>query len=405
VTSHRSLLWQHDFARVWWSGLISWTGNRALFVALPVHTYVQTHSTLATATVVMAGALPAVVVGPLAGVLVDRLPYRPMLVWTNVALALIVLTFLLVPGAPWWALALIGLVQSAVGQLLGPAEHALLPLLVEEDRLGEANSLNAANGSLARLIGPVLGGALLGTFSFGVVVVVDGLTYLLAAGLLAGVREPLRTRAPSGGVRSIWGQWRGGLAVVRAHPGLQAVFLVVAVVGFGEGFISTLMAPFVQEVLGGNARALGLIFSAQAVGGLLGALVAARVADRLGALRLLAVGALGSGALLLVIFNYALLYRAVWPAVVLTALAGLPFALFATAQGLALQQDSPPEARGRVFSACFALVGLTALLGMGVSGALGEPFGPLVINADALTYLLGAALAWRAVRSGRQGAP
>jgi len=400
VTSHRSLLWHHDFARVWWSGLISWTGNGALFVALPVHTYVQTHSTLATATVVMAGALPAVMVGPLAGVLVDRLPYRPMLVWTNVALALIVLTFLLVPGAPWWTLALIGLVQSAVGQLLGPAEHALLPLLVEEDRLGEANSLNAANGSLARLIGPALGGALLGTFSFGVVVVVDGLTYLLAAGLLAGVREPLRTRAPSGGVRSIWGQWRGGLAVVRAHPTLRAVFLVVAVVGFGEGFISTLMAPFVQEVLGGNARALGLIFSAQAVGGLLGALVAARVADRLGALRLLAVGALGSGALLLVIFNYALLYRAVWPAVVLTALAGLPFALFATAQGLALQQDSPPEARGRVFSACFALVGLTALLGMGVSGALGEPFGPLVINADALTYLLGAALAWQAVRSG-----
>jgi MFS family permease len=391
--ARRSLLFESGFLRVWLSGLISWLGNGALFIALPVQVYSQTNSALITALVVMAGALPGVTVGQFAGVVVDRSEHRHVLVLTNLTLSLITLGFLFTAQAAWWVFVLVSLLHSSVGQFLGPAEHALLPALVGPERLGEANGLNALNGNLARLLGPVLGGVLLSRLGFAAVIVFDALTYLVAAGLLLGVVSPVTLRPPER--PAFLTAWRSGLEVVRSSVLLRMICLVGAVVGFGEGFISTLMAPFVQTVLGGDGGALGLIMSAQALGGLVGAALVGRLADDWSALKLLAVGALGSGLLLLVYFNYALLYPAIWPAVAITALAGVPFAVFGTAQTLGLQRASPPELRGRVFSLCFGLVGLSQLVGMGVSGVLGESVGVLVINLDALTYLIAAGLALR----------
>ena len=71
---------------VWWAGLVSWTGNYTLFVALPVYVYHETNSTLATALSVMANALPAILVGQVAGVLVDRWNYRRTMLVANLLL-------------------------------------------------------------------------------------------------------------------------------------------------------------------------------------------------------------------------------------------------------------------------------------------------------------------------------
>jgi len=137
------LLRNRNFMLMWWAGLVSWIGNYMLFIALPVYVYNETGSTLTTSLSVMAGALPMIVVGQLAGVLVDRWDYRRTLVGVT-------LLFLTVLSAPWWLVIPIAFLQSSVGQFIGPAENALLPTLVDEARLGAANSLNALNNNLAR---------------------------------------------------------------------------------------------------------------------------------------------------------------------------------------------------------------------------------------------------------------
>ncbi len=394
----RPLLLDANFSRVWWSGLISGVGNGALFIALPAYVYGETASTLVTGAVVVAGALPSTLVGQFAGVLVDRLDYRRVLIWANLALSVVTLAYLLSGDADWRLLAAINFLASSIGQFLGPAENALLPTLVSSQRLGEANSYNALNNSLARLTGPALGGLVLARFGFHEVIILDAVTYLVATLLVAGVQAPTVSRPQASKRVEFVREWREGLAVVTAHPTLRLLFVVVAIVAFGEGFISTLMAPFVATVLGGDGQTLGLIMSVQAVGGLIGAWVMARVADRYSALTLLAWGGLGSGALLVAYFNYALVFPVVWPALVLTAIAGIPFAVFGTAQNLGLQRASPANLRGRVFSACFGLMGLTQLAGMGLSGVLGDRVGVLVINVDAVTYLLAGAVALLVVR-------
>ncbi len=402
----RHPLWQllrnGDFVLVWWAGLISGAGNYALFVALPVYVYNETSSTLATGISLMASALPTIVVGQVAGVFVDRWSYKRTMLFANLALGGVTLLFLLVLSAPWWLVIPVALVKSSLGQFLGPAENALLPTLVSAERLGAANSLNALNNNLARLIGPAVGGLLVAHVGFAGVVMADALSYLVAALLVAGVREreiKRKTSPELNPYRRLLTEWRAGLSAVRANRLLKLSFLVAALVGFGEGFISTLIAPFVEVMLGGGGPELGYIFSAQAVGGITAGLLLTGFADRISAVHLLAWGGLLSGLLLIPIFNYPLFYPALWPALVLTALAGLPFAAWGTAQMTLLQLEAEPEKRGRVFSSYFAVFGLLQLVGMGVSGLLGDSLGVMIINTDAAMYLLAGvvvlAATWR----------
>ena len=385
------LLRNRNFMLMWWAGLVSWVGNYMLFIALPVYVYNQTGSTLATSFSVVANVLPNIVVGQLAGVLVDRWDYRRTLVLTNFALVGVTLLFLMVLNAPWWLVVPIAFLQSSVGQFIGPAENALLPTLVDESRLGAANSLNALNNNLARLVGPALGGLLIASVGFGGVVTVNALTYLLAALLVLGVRAPqiVREQAVIAGLlRRLASEWQTGLSAVRRNRTLLLSFSVAAITGLGEGTISTLMVPFIKVMLGGGGLELGLIMSAQAVGGITAGLLLTNFADRFPMLKLLGWGALLGGVMDGLLLNYPLFYPVLWPSLVLVAIAGLPFAMFATAQMTLLQTEAEPQLRGRVFSAYLAVFGAAQLVGMLGSGVLGDSLGVMLINTQAAGYLL-----------------
>lgn len=175
---------------------------------------------------------------------------------------------------------------------------------------------------------------------------------------------------------------------MRRNRTLVLSFAVAGLTGLGEGTISTLMAPFVSVMLGGGGLELGLIMSAQAVGGIAGGLLLTGFADRVPAVRLLGWGALAGGFMDGLILNYPLVYPMLWPSLVLVAVAGLPFAMFGTAQMTLLQTEAEPPVRGRVFSAYLAVFGLAQLVGMLGSGVLGDSLGVMLINTQTVAYLL-----------------
>ncbi len=399
------LLKNRNFMLMWSAGFVSWVGNYTLFIALPVYVYGETGSTLATSFSVMANALPMVLISQFAGVFVDRFDYRRTLLVANFTLVGVTLLFLSVLSAPWWFVIPIAFMQSSVGQFIGPAENALLPTLVDPSRLGAANSLNALNNNLARLVGPAFGGLLIASVGFGGVVVAHALTYLVAGLLVLGVRAPKVARevpTETHPFKRLTSEWRTGLRAVRRSPPLSLSFGVALLVGLGEGTISTLMAPFVEVMLGGGGLELGLIMSAQAVGGITAGLLLANFADRIPALKLLGWGALLSGVMSALLLNYPLIYPVLWPSLILVAVAGLPFAMFGSAQLTLLQTEAAPEVRGRVFSAYFAAFGLAQLVGMLAAGLLGEVVGVMLINTQTAGYLLAGRVVLRA--AGRAGA-
>jgi predicted MFS family arabinose efflux permease len=376
---------------VWWAGLISMLGNYMLFIALPVYIFDKTLSTLSTAFSVMGGGFATIVVGQVAGVFVDRWNYKRTLVIANSILVFVTLALLLTVHMPWWVVIPVAFLQSSVGQFLGPAENALLPTLVDNRLLASANSFNALNNSLARLIGPALGGVLLATVGFAGVVIVDAVTYLIAALLILAVKAPEIKREASQIInpyKRVFLEWREGLQTVRSSHPLTLSFIIVALIGVGEGAISTLMAPYVKVMLGGGGLELGYIMSSQAVGGILGSLLLTTFVHKLKPLHLLGWSALSSGLLLIPLLNYPLFYPELWPALVLTAIAGFPFAAFGASQMTLLQSESSERTKGRVFSSYFALFAATQLIGMLGSGLLADRVGVLVINIDAVVYIL-----------------
>ncbi|HEY0737259.1 MAG TPA: MFS transporter, partial [Herpetosiphonaceae bacterium] len=155
-----SLLRQRNFALLWFGALISLVGDWMIRVSLPIYIYQLTGSTLATGLMFMAGVLPQILLGSVAGVFVDRWDRKRTMVISNLLLALTLLPVLFVTSVDrLWIVYGISFISATIAQFFAPAEHALLPQLVGEKHLLSANALNILNNNLARLIGPSLGGA------------------------------------------------------------------------------------------------------------------------------------------------------------------------------------------------------------------------------------------------------
>jgi MFS family permease len=387
MSGSADVLKDRDVALVWSSSVVSAVGTGAMFVALPYYAYVTTGSVLATALVTLAEYAPTVGIAQLAGVLADR--------WDPRRVAGCTTAYLL--HHDWWWLALVAFGRSGVAQFVPPAAHTVIPAVAPPGRLTEVNAWMAIGSNVARLVGPALGGVLIGVGGLPAAVIADAATFVLAAGLIAAVRpaEPVRRSPPEPVLRS----WQHGVAAVRRHPVLRPLIMVMVTVGLGEGFVSALLAPWMRDVAGGGSTELGLMLSLQALGGLLGGIIVIRWSDRWSPLDLLAAGAIGSGVFLLVIINYPVPAPVgPWPAVVLTAFAGVPFSVYGTAQAIAVQSQSGDGLRGRVVGLTFGIQGIAQLVGIAVAGPAALLLGPLVINVDTAAYLVAGFVTIQTVR-------
>lgn len=392
------LLWQRNVALLWIGGLFSLTGAWITIAVLPFYIYEQTRSTLLSGMLWVASSLPGLLLSSLAGVFVDRWERKRTMVVTNLLRALLVLLLLFVRSPDQlWLVYTVAFLQASVALFFAPAENALLPHLVGEHDLVAANSLNALNDSLARLIGPLLGGALLALAGLaGVVLVNSGL--LLTAGLMisqiSNACGPTQGSEATGNAHeiptSLAGEWRQGLRVVRQEPTVTAMFVVAATALVADSMITALLAPFIHDVLHRDAQALGLLWTLRGVGGLLGGIVVVRAARILSLPRLVALSLCMLGTQNLVVYTLASL-----PLLLLSALlAGVSVVCWLTSQQAMLQCHVIDRFRGRVFGLLGTTSAVALLVGSGVAGVGGEIVGivPLLMMAGGL-YLLAGVIA------------
>ncbi len=407
---------QRNFALVWIGGLISLLGDWMLVVGLPLFVYGLTGSTLATGTTFIAGQIPRVLLGSVAGVFVDRWDRRRTMIVADVLLALSLLPMLLVHAADrLWIVYCVAFVQSAIVQFYRPAEGALLPRLVAADRLVAANSLNALNDNIARLVGPPIGGFAFGLFSLHGIIIADSASFLIAGALAALVRVNARpepaadTAAHDTSVHpftAVWREWVAGLRLIPATRLVAALFVFAAITGVGEGILSTLFVPFVRRVLGGTGLDFGWIVSGQAVGGLVGSLIIGRSGKEISPARLLGIGAILVGVIDSTIFVYPLFVPGVWQAVALMVIVGVPIAGMTVGYVTVLQTAVPDTFRGRLIGAFGTTGALTRLVGAAFAGATGDRIGivPLMV-LDGFGYAFAGVLILWTFRAARADTP
>lgn len=360
------------FRRLWGAGLISDMGDWMLFIALPIVVFQLTGSALGTSIAFLLELVPAVLLAPLAARLVGRFDRRRLMVLVNIGQALALLPLLLVDGVEDLPIAYaVILAHASLSTLFEPAKNSLLPDLVDTDRLVSANALIGLNQNLGRLIGAPLGGVLLAVGGLGLIVLVDAVTYVVSAILIATV--------PSVGTppRGAPGEKPEGVWAALRIPRLRGAFAIVFVSSIAQGMFLVLFVLFAFGPLAGSDADVGLLRGIQAVGAIaagvtLGFLVRGTTPRGLTAVSLFVFGALS-----LVIWNLPALTTEVAPYVVLFAAVGAPGVVMIAGLISVLQEESEPAQRGAVFAA------------VGLVGAIGQAAGILLGGlADGLVGLL-----------------
>jgi MFS family permease len=287
-----SLLRNRPFRLLWSAQVASSFGDALTSLALLVTAQRLTGSTTAVAATAIAIALPQLLVGLPAGVLVDRWNRRRMMIGSDLARAALVLGFLAVGTADrLWLLYALAFVQSAVGTFFNPARAALMAELLPSERLLPANSLLEMSRVVAGVAGVSAAGVLASTRTdLGVVFVVDSVTFLTSAALIARVAEGARKpRAPSRPAVA-------GLRLILGSRLLVGALLAPAVAMLGLGAVNVLLVPFVIEDLDTSEAWFGVLEAAQVAAMILAGTLVAAFAARVRPTSLISGGAIGLGA-------------------------------------------------------------------------------------------------------------
>ncbi|HYK92861.1 MAG TPA: MFS transporter, partial [Thermoplasmata archaeon] len=325
------------FARVWTAGLVSQSGDYVLAVGLPYFVYRLTGSVLATGTMFLVIVVPPILVSSFAGVFVDRWRRKRTMVGANLLLGLGLLPLLWVTSlGTLWIVYVVAALEASIEPFFLPAEGALIPQLVPGSELVRANALFGGSRQIARLVGSAAGGLLVGIWGLRGAAGVDAASFFAAAAILLSLSGVDSAGAPSSPalreglarfVRKFRDEWVEGLRIAATTAQARAVVVFVCLSGIGEGVVATLFAPFLVGVLHGSGFDFGLFIGVQAIGGILGTVLAATVgADRPPAVllsRFAILFALLDG----VLFTYPLVWPVLLPGFVLIAIVGLPAAL------------------------------------------------------------------------------
>ena len=434
-----ALLRRRDFGLLWAGGLISETGDWFLLVGLPIWVLKITGSSLVTATVFLVGLLPGLVVGPLAGVLVDRWDRRRTLVAVSLGQAAFLLPLLAVHDrGDLWIVYGVMAVEASLGQLNDPARNALVPSLVGEEDLVGANALIGLNSNLARLVGSPLGGILVELSGLTGLVIGDAASFLVGAALIglvgtrrrqpsvssplahggarhpdspdggapawegsptAGPAVPVVHRPASPSARGVVREWLDGLRVTLGDRELRWGLVVSGLAAVAQGIFTVLFVVFVTRALGGDGADVGLLRGVQAIGGLLGGVLVVGMARRLRPGRLLGTSLLLFALIDLAIWNGPVLTTATWLYLGLFVAAGIPGVGVLTGLTALVQERAGGAYLGRVFATYLGSFNGLMALGMLLAGVLGDAVGVVtVLNGQAVLYLLAGLVAVATLR-------
>jgi MFS family permease len=329
-----------------------------------------------------------------AGVIVDRVDKRRLIVWTQgmqmleaLALAALVWTGR-VTTSQVMALALLFGIVNAFDI---PARQAFVAELVGKADLMNAIALNSSMFNAARIVGPAIAGVVIGVAGVGMCFLLNGVSYVaVIAGLLAMRLPPFVTRART---ISAWEGVRQAVAFVRGDARVWVLVVLVAVFSvLGFPFI-VLMPVVARDVLHTDARGYGLLMAAVGVGAMLGALGLALAGPRVRKGAALLAGGAAFG-VLLVLFTGV---RSVGVALALLALAGCAMIVTTALTNTVLQTLVPDELRGRVMAFyAFVFVGM-APFGAFQAGLVAEhTSAPVAIALGGAGCLIASVLAaWR----------
>ncbi|MBB5932231.1 MFS transporter [Streptomyces echinatus] len=354
-------------------------GAQVTLVALPLVAVLELDAPAFQVGLLTAAETAAfLLVGLPAGALTDRMRKRPLMIRADLVRALAMASIpaaALAHALTMAQLYVVALVTGVATVFFDVAHQSYLPQIVPRDQLVAGNGALETVRSTAQVTGPGLGGGLVQLAGAHLAVIADAVGYALSALFLLRVEQPEQPPEPAAGssLRKDIGE---GIRFVTGHPLLRVIAVTTALANLCAAVLMATQTVHLVRVVGLRPGALGLVLSASAVGGLLGALCAGRLAARLGQARVIVLSVLVTGP-----------FAVLWPLSGHGALGAVLFATGSTvvsfgavvynvAQVSFRQGLCPPRLLGRMNATLRFLMWGTLPLGALLGGALAGAYGP-----------------------------
>jgi MFS family permease len=373
-------LWRHrDFLKLWSAETISQFGTQVSLLALPLTAVVVLDATaFEVAALGTVEFLPFILFTLPAGVWVDRLPRRPILIAGDLGRAALLASIpaaYLVDALTLGQLYVVGFLVGICTVFFDVAYQSYLPALVERDYIIEGNSKLEISRSSAQIGGPGFGGLLVEIFTAPYAILVDAASFLGSGFfvLRIGKHEERPQPTTAGGAKSnLWTELKAGLRFVLGNPNLRAQAGCTGTSNFFSNVSFAIIIVFLVRELELSPGVIGIVFSIGGVGSLLAAFSAMRISRRFGiGPTTIAMALLLGPATFLIAFAPA--GNSAIPFLVVALLAmGFSIAVYNIVQVSYRQAICPPDLQGRMNSVMRFIVWGTIPVGALVGGALGS---------------------------------
>ncbi len=407
----RDRLWRNaNFVSLWGAATVSTFGSLVTRTALPFSAILLLDASAADLGALrIAELLPGFVFGLVAGVWVDRLRRRPIMIATDLGRAVLLITIPLAALGGWLGLGQLLLIMALVSVLsvfFDVAYQSLLPTIVDNKELVAANSKLSAAMSVAEAASFSAAGWLIQLFTAPIAILIDAVTFIASAGLVARIKDRDLAPAPhksGNAMASIASDIAEGLRTVWRQPILRGIVVSAFFQNLAFGIFGTVYLLYVNQVVGFESGILGLIFAVGGVSAFVGAMIAGRLPR------------FGVGAVMIVSLLLATVGEAFIPLATAANIVGVIFlvgqqiigdaayTIYDINQVSLRQAIAPGQLLGRVNASVRVAEFGAVLLGTVAAGFLGETIGlrETLWLGVALSFVAAVALALSPVRSVR----
>lgn len=381
-------VWNFNFFLLWQGQMVSGIGDYFYLIALGFWVLASTGSTALMTTIMAASFIPQVVIAPFAGVIVDRLNRKWMIVAMDAVRGLAVLLIAVAAFAgilKIWMVLAVGLVLGVSLSFFNPAVRSAIPDIVPKSKLIKANAAFSMVTAGAKIIGDSLGGILYQTLGVPLLFLINSISYLFSAFTEIFIEIPVvhRDREKT----SFFNEMKEGFSFTWKFKGLRYLFLHALAVNFTRVIALILILPLFQRTAHLGAALYGISIGTTAAGAFVGFLLSSIIHFKPSA-RFFLMYLLGSiFSITRIVFPFFLRMDIILP---LMFISGVTISISINLFEAGIPLSVPPQMRGKVFSLLNAVTSGVWPFGMIVGGILAEFVAiPVIISAASVLCLAG----------------
>ena len=382
-SSYKELFSIRNFLLMWTGQAVSYMGDQFHYIAIAgLLLYEHGVSAIEVGTFLVSMSAPSILIGPLAGVYVDRWNRKWVLITSDIIRGLLVM---MIPfTTALWQIYVVMFLVSSVSRFFFPAYSSVIPNIVSKKQLLKANSLSQTTYNITLVLGPAAGAFVIGLFGYSLAFFINAATFFFSALMILRVHLLEERKEVEGGVKEVIVQMKEGLTLIREKRPVLFVISVFSSIMFFIGGINVLLLVFVRDVLHLGIVQLGILEGFQGGGMILGALAVGIVGAKYEKRSLILMGTFFVG-FWLAIFGY---NPSVIASYLLISVIGVFISVLTVPSNTLLQEVVPDEIRGRVFAVQGTLVQTFSIISIGWESAVAN-----VIGSQAMIIVVGVCCA------------